>query len=302
MKSKRGKNHDDWLSISEEIYRTVNAGIGRFFADISRIDSEKITGDMLDPEKADCQADVLQRFTSLRGKKVLEVGSGLGNNIGVWIRKYTVDGYGIEPSGDGFDNSLEISRKIFEENKLDPKRLLNGCGEDIPFPENTFDVVFSANVLEHTQSPSTVLEECVRVLKPGGILQIVFPNYHSFFDGHYAVFHPPVFASWVFPFYIRYVLRRDSFFAGTLNTQLNVSWVRSTLKKIRSRYQISLLSLGDEIFRERMSSIDFSDWAGVYKVKKIVFMARKMQLDKIVAKMLTVLNAWTPIILTLRKN
>jgi len=45
---------------------------------------------------------------------------------------------------------------------------------DIPFPENTFDVIFCNHVLEHVQDDKKALSEMLRVLKPGGwsILQI----------------------------------------------------------------------------------------------------------------------------------
>jgi SAM-dependent methyltransferase len=37
-------------------------------------------------------------------------------------------------------------------------------------PDQSFDVVVSTQVLEHVRSPSTYLEECFRVLRPGGRL------------------------------------------------------------------------------------------------------------------------------------
>ena len=47
---------------------------------------------------------------------------------------------------------------------------------DIPFPENTFDVVLCNHVLEHVRDDIRAMSEIRRVLKPGGfaILQIPF--------------------------------------------------------------------------------------------------------------------------------
>jgi SAM-dependent methyltransferase len=41
---------------------------------------------------------------------------------------------------------------------------------DIPFPDNTFDVVHCDGVLHHTTAPRKGFSELVRVLKPGGVI------------------------------------------------------------------------------------------------------------------------------------
>ena len=50
--------------------------------------------------------------------------------------------------------------------------------QGLPFPDNTFDVVYHSHVLEHlpkNEAPGFV-KECFRVLNPGGILRIVIPD------------------------------------------------------------------------------------------------------------------------------
>ncbi len=48
----------------------------------------------------------------------------------------------------------------------------------IPFPDNTFEVVYQSQVLEHFPKDKALpfLKECHRVLKPSGILRIVVPD------------------------------------------------------------------------------------------------------------------------------
>jgi predicted SAM-dependent methyltransferase len=48
----------------------------------------------------------------------------------------------------------------------------------IPFGDNEFDMVYHSHVLEHIpkNEAQNFLKECVRVLKPGGILRIVIPD------------------------------------------------------------------------------------------------------------------------------
>lgn len=54
-----------------------------------------------------------------------------------------------------------------------------GLGQNIPYPDASFDIVFADNVLEHIDSPDDVLSEIFRVLKPGGYFLGKTPNkYH----------------------------------------------------------------------------------------------------------------------------
>ena len=48
----------------------------------------------------------------------------------------------------------------------------------IPFPDSSFDVVYHSHVLEHFPKAKArrFIAECVRVLKPGGILRVVVPD------------------------------------------------------------------------------------------------------------------------------
>lgn len=51
-----------------------------------------------------------------------------------------------------------------------------GFGEAIPYPDASFDVVASDNVLEHLDDPVAVFREVARVLRPGGIFLAKTPN------------------------------------------------------------------------------------------------------------------------------
>ena len=51
----------------------------------------------------------------------------------------------------------------------------------IPFPDASFDVVYHSHVLEHlpaTTAPE-MIRECIRVLRPGGVLRVVVPDLES---------------------------------------------------------------------------------------------------------------------------
>lgn len=48
----------------------------------------------------------------------------------------------------------------------------------IPFPDNSFDVVYHSQVLEHfpKEKARDFIKECFRVLKPDGIIRVVVPD------------------------------------------------------------------------------------------------------------------------------
>lgn len=291
------------VKIDDETFDKVYNSQGLFFQNlIPELDPIQISQDLLNPKKSILQAEILQKYISLKGKTVLEIGSGLGVNHIIWSKNYNADCYGIEPQEAGFDGSYEISRELIKKNDLDETRIINALGENIPFNDNYYDIIYSTNVLEHVQCPEQVIKEALRVLKPGGIMQIVYPNYHSFFDGHYGIFHPPVLFKSFFPWYVKTVFNRDPSFAKTLRTELNVFWTQKTLERLKSKYDFEVLSLGEEIFMERMKTLDFQAWGALKILKSILNLLHKIKITLLIGYIMKVLRLWTPIILTLKKK
>lgn len=50
-----------------------------------------------------------------------------------------------------------------------------GLMEALPFPANSFDVVFACHAFEHTERPVDTIREAHRVLRPGGLLLFITP-------------------------------------------------------------------------------------------------------------------------------
>lgn len=51
--------------------------------------------------------------------------------------------------------------------------------ENIPFPDDSFDLVVASHVIEHLADPLRLFEECIRVCKPGGEIYIEAPSERS---------------------------------------------------------------------------------------------------------------------------
>lgn len=94
-------------------------------------------------------------------KCALEVGCGI---LSEEIAKLGFITTGIDPS----EQSLSIAKKHAKDNKLDIQ-YLKETGENLSFPDNSFDVVFCCDVLEHVRDLPKVISEISRVLKPGGV-------------------------------------------------------------------------------------------------------------------------------------
>jgi glycosyltransferase involved in cell wall biosynthesis len=68
---------------------------------------------------------------------------------------------------------------------------VRASAENIPFPDDYFDVVFSCNAFEHIKNIERAISECARVVKPNGIIYISTHPYTSISGSHHpAWFHP----------------------------------------------------------------------------------------------------------------
>jgi ubiquinone/menaquinone biosynthesis C-methylase UbiE len=290
------------VNVPDKIFQQVVDTYGEYFQNIAHLPAEKIVTDVLNEEKVHDQIKLLCdtlniETTVLKDKKILEVGSGLGIFLAVTRRDYHTETYGLEPSGEGFASSYSISKEILRSYDIDSNIVLDAKGEQIPFEDNYFDIIFSSTVLEHTENPQKVITEAVRVLKPGGYLQFVFPNYGSFFEGHYAIFWIPYLNHRLAHFWIK-LWGREPEFMKTIQL-LNYFKVK---KWISNMNQVIVITFGEEIFRQRMLQLDIKDWAGLGKIKKWLNLVNKFRLIPLVTSLLIMIKSFEPIVLTLQKK
>lgn len=89
---------------------------------------------------------------------------------------------------------IDLDPRVVQNPFLDEGRVAN-AGQ-IPYPDNSFDLVIADNVVEHLDDPGKVLMEVRRVLRPGGIMLFKTPN-----KNHYmpliARLTPHRFHKWV---------------------------------------------------------------------------------------------------------
>jgi len=179
---------------------------------------------------------------------------------------------------------------------------MDSPGESLPFADETFDVVYSANVLEHTQNPEQVLREAVRVLRPGGALYIELPNFLSYFEGHYMVVEPPILWKPMLAWWVKLIFRRDPAFARTLQTKINPIWCRRQLRQLSRVYCLEQVSLGEKRFLKRLAT-PFVFEAQVVKgaLERLVKLVQMANAGNWFGHLLVGIQAHYPIYLTLHK-
>lgn len=290
------------IVIPDSVRAAARESIGELSESIAKTPPNTAADEHLDVAKSLKRAQILGRYQPLANKKLLEIGSGFGTNLAMWIKSYQVDGYGTEPDGLGFGNSCASSRELFIANGLDPQRIFSAKGENLPFEDASFQIVYSANMLEHTDNPLKVLEEAVRVLCPGGILHFEMPNFLSYFEGHYMVPQPPILWRSLLPQWVR-LLGRNPSFARTLRTEINPAWCRRAVRQLSKKYPVKLISLGDDIFLDRLAQpFRFDTETTARKLHTAIAVVQRLNAGNWMGHMIVAAQGYYPIYLTLRRE
>jgi len=294
----------DLIDIPAEVLETIANGHGRSMARLNGVDPKVLAADMLNPEKSLKRHATLCRYADPKEKRILEIGSGYGTNLIVWTKHFGLDVTGVEPEGEGFSETLSVSARLCELNGVPADRIKISQGEKLPFADRSFDIVYSANVLEHTNDPVAVLRESLRVLKPGGILHFEIPNFMSFFEGHYYVLMPPILWKSLLPFWVQRVCGRDPAFARTLRTEINPFWLRRSIRRLKEDFPLRTISLGEDLFRDRLSSaaFDFEQRGAESKIGSLIRLLLKLNKGNFLAEGFILLGTYYPMYLTLCKE
>ncbi len=112
-------------------------------------------------------------FEDFRGKRLLEVGCGMGTDLLQFARGGAYcTGIDLTP------RSIEITRHRFKLYGADGDFMISD-GERLPFRSESFDVVYSNGVLHHTPDTAGSIREVHRVLRPGGTARIMLYHRNS---------------------------------------------------------------------------------------------------------------------------
>lgn len=117
------------------------------------------------------------------GGRLLEVGCGSGETL----KRMSDLGWcveGVDVDSNGVRNAQTKGLKVHL-----------GSLEQQGYPDNTFDVIAMNHVIEHVHEPLVLLQECRRILKPGGKMVVVTPNItswvHQLYRSNWLHLDPP---------------------------------------------------------------------------------------------------------------
>lgn len=105
----------------------------------------------------------MAQFSAHRGKKLLEVGVGAGSDHLQWARAGAVC-FGVDLT----QRAIDTTRAHLALHGLS-STLQRIDAETLPFPDGSFDVVYSWGVIHHSAHPERIVREIKRVLRPGGL-------------------------------------------------------------------------------------------------------------------------------------
>jgi len=119
-------------------------------------------------------------FAPLEGLKILKTDlwdEAKNTRILVWAGRRGARAYGIDIS----EPTVIQARAAFEADGNARLRLQGAVGDvrALPFPDASFDAIYSMGTIEHFDETERAVEEMARVLKPGGRAIVGVPNRHD---------------------------------------------------------------------------------------------------------------------------
>ena len=117
--------------------------------------------------------ELVKKFELNLNSSILELGCGRGE----FLDKFTdlgMKGFGIDISGYAKDFCKNAEIKVCDITK-----------EQLPYPDNHFDIVYAKSFIEHFYYPEEVFKEAYRVLKPSGVFINLTPEWKYFINLFY---------------------------------------------------------------------------------------------------------------------
>ena len=191
------------------------------------------------------------------GKEVLDVGAGGGGKSLYYLTRGAKHVTAIDIAERYRDEAVAYAKRLGLESKFSYS-VANAA--EMPFANESFDVVIMNDAMEHVNPPEKVISEVRRVLKAGGRLYINFPPYGHPFGAHLS---DVISIPWVHLFFCEETLiKAYKELCGGLED-----------KDMRISFRISKNSFGKEYFSyiNKLTIKHFNEIINKSQMKKIYY-------------------------------
>jgi ubiquinone/menaquinone biosynthesis C-methylase UbiE len=114
------------------------------------------------------------QFTAFRGKDVLEVGCSIATD-GLEFARNGARYVGVDLT----PKAIELAKERFGLFGVPGSFAVANAEDRLPFPDDSFDHVYSFGVIHHSPAPERILREINRVLRPRGTVTVMLYNRNS---------------------------------------------------------------------------------------------------------------------------
>lgn len=221
--------------------------------------------------------------------KILDVGCGAGS-LALYLHKKGYQAYGIEIN----EFEYKIAKQRFDQLYQYKKSIYtHGSALELPYPDDSFDVVTFFDVLEHIENYELALKEAKRILKANGKIFIIAPNYCAFRqEAHYHVPWIPFFPRKLAVTYLKFLGKDPWFYNECVFHLTNFKIIRILRKldltissplqeKIKENYQFNLKWFSNLLsFAKKFHLISLVNFV----IKMILYNPFKKSLDLVAIK------------------
>ena len=124
-------------------------------------------------------AAMIAKDPDFTGARVLEIGCGRGG-FSLWMASHDPGPEQIV-AADYSGVAVRMGAKLASEEGVTDIQWHEADIQQLPFADETFDIVISCETIEHVPDPEMGVRELTRVLKKNGTLYLTTPNYFNFF-------------------------------------------------------------------------------------------------------------------------
>ena len=198
-------------------------------------------------------------YASFKGRPVLEIGFGTG-----WLMNELVRA-GAQVHGIDLSRSHEaLCRHRFRNHDV---KLQIASAENIPYPQNTFDLVAAWGVLHHAADDARCYAEVHRVLKPGGRMFLMLYRHGGAKYYYQNIFRKGVLGGGLFRHrfnvdaFIRSVT--DKYSEDSPGAPVSRHYTERELRRLLShfsRVDLRITGSKDELSEIPLSHLPVSDW------------------------------------------